>query len=263
MNYTFLNKDEIKPYLKDIKNERSKPMTFYEEQDLLEKVQNGDEEAKEKLVLHNLRFVINVAKDYQNQGLEFSDLINEGNYGLIVAAEKYNPKEHTVKFISYAVWWVKQAIKSALTNNGRLVRVPANKVIEEQNFKKDNSELEDDEVAEQLGIPHFNCSINDEIDDNTEYGDMIPSEDYAPNKKDDDEKDLEIQKEINNCIDVLNYREKTIIKAHFGIGEEQKKLEKIAEIYFPDLSKERIRQHKMHAIRKLRDNAYDLLNFLE
>lgn len=263
MKDTYLDREQIRPYLYDIKNAKSKPLSREEERDLLARIQKGDNKAKEKLILHNLRFVIREAKKFQNQGLELSDLINEGNYGLIIAAERYNYKQSNVKFISYAVWWVKQCIRDALNRSSRLIKIPVNQIAATQKIRQNNADLNEEDATQQLGIPSVDASINDEVDENTELGDLIESDDYLPDDQDENEKDYEIKKEINNCIDILSHREKTIIMAYYGIGEESKTLENITSEYFPDFSKERIRQHSIQAIRKLRDNAFNLIKYLQ
>ena len=262
MNDSFLSKDEIKTYLKDIKNEKSKPISRDEEKNIIRRIKNGDVSAKERLICSNLRFVISVAKDYQNQGLDLSDLINEGNHGLIVAAERFDPDNYNVKFISFAVWWIQQRIMSALCNYGRLVRIPSNKINESQRLKKSNDNYTEEDVAQELDIPLFNASLNDEVQEGTELADLMESNEFTAEKQYEDEADLEIKRQLNSAIENLNYREKTIIKAYFGIGEEPKKLEQISEEYYPDLSKERIRQHRMQAVRKLRDKAIYLTKYL-
>ena len=224
--------DNITRYFKEIR--KSNTLSADEEVELAKRIQEGDEVAKAKLVKANLKFVISVAKDYQNQGLPLSDLISEGNEGLIKAAQKFDYKRG-YKFISYAVWWIKQTIKQSLNDNSRMVRLPANvisKVYQEKKmkvrFENDNERpIEDGEsYINKEGIEETfkedmlpSCTslskkINDEGDELIELiGDESTFEDNDYIAVDDN-----LRKEINKVLDTLDPREADIITLYFGLN---------------------------------------------
>ena len=238
---------------------------------LTKKIKNGDQKAIDKLVESNLKFVVSIAKEYQGKGLSLSDLINEGNYGLIKAATKF---DHTrgFRFISYAVWWVKQSIIQSLNYNARTVILPANIINKISYLNKEISKFENenerepvfgeilDKDQEIMSINPFpRCaSLNDVInEEGDELIELIPSEE--------DEENIinpRVVEEINNVLSILDDREKVIIECYFGIntGCEPMTLEAIGERY--SLTKERIRQIKHKALRKLRNNAQDLYELI-
>jgi RNA polymerase primary sigma factor len=255
-------------YFKDIKH--SEPLSPEEEIDLAIKIKEGDEDAVERLVLSNLRFVISIAKDYQNQGIPLSDLINEGNMGLIRAAYKF---DHTkgFKFISYAVWWVKQSILQFINDNSRLIRLPTNVINKVSSIKKEQNDfqlLNDGEFVEgyedldmELSAYHNNnCTsihktINEEGDELVDILGYEEEEDYY-------EVTDHLKEELNNALSLLEDRERDIIECYYGINtdHEAMTLEGIGDKY--GITKERVRQVKERAIKKLRNSAYNLYKVL-
>jgi RNA polymerase primary sigma factor len=263
--------DNIGKYFKDVR--KSIILTPNEEIKLAERIKEGDEKAVELLVNANLKFVISVAKEYQNQGLPLSDLISEGNYGLIKAAKRFD-HEKGFRFISYAVWWIRQSILQSLNDNARMVRLPANIINKITYLNKEISKFEflnerepvygeifdkDKEVMDLLYFPKC-LSLNETInEDGDELIELIPNLDEE-NKL---EIDNRVKDELQKTLSVLDDREKEIIENYFGINTdfEPMTLEAIGEKY--NLTKERIRQIKEKAIRKLRHNAnglYSLMN---
>jgi len=241
------------------------------EAELARKVRHGDEDALNQLVQCNLRFVVSVSKQYQNQGLSLSDLINEGNVGLIKAAHRFD-EQRGFKFISYAVWWIRQSILQALAEQSRVVRLPLNKVSFINKIKKTFSELEQnlgrkatiEEVAEKLETPvkkikkvfinankavSMDAPISDEGDSN--LYDVIGSENVA-NPEDALIRES-LQKEIAVSLATLTKKEESIIKLYYGLsGEIPHTLEEIAQEF--DLTQERVRQMKSKAIIRLRQS---------
>jgi RNA polymerase primary sigma factor len=267
----FDNDDSIAKYFKDVR--KSTLLTSAEEVDLAKRIQEGDAKATNKLVEANLKFVISIAKDYQGQGLPLSDLINEGNYGLIKAANRF---DHTrgFRFISYAVWWVRQSIIQSLNDNARIVRLPANIINKISYLNKEIAKFEyanerepvfgeildkDKDTATMLTFPKC-ASLNDVInEEGDELIELIPSNTESEEQLVIDER---IKDEINKTLEVLDDRERSIIECYFGINidSEAMTLEAIGEKY--GLTKERIRQIKEKAIRKLRHNAHDLFSLI-
>jgi RNA polymerase primary sigma factor len=264
--------DNIGKYFKDVR--KSIILTPSEEIRLAERIKEGDDKAVELLVNANLKFVISVAKEYQNQGLPLSDLISEGNYGLIKAAKRFD-HEKGFRFISYAVWWIRQSILQSLNDNARMVRLPANIINKITYLNKEISKFEfinerepvygeifdkDKEVMDLIYYPKC-LSLNETInEDGDELIELIPNLDDEENQLDIDNR---VKDELQKTLSVLDEREKEIIENYFGINTnlEPMTLEAIGEKY--DLTKERIRQIKEKAIRKLRHNAnglYSLIN---
>jgi len=268
---SFDSDDSIGKYFKDVR--KSKVLTSVEEVELAKRIKEGDITATNKLVEANLKFVISIAKDYQNQGLPLSDLINEGNYGLLKAASKFD-HEKGFRFISYAVWWIRQSIIQSLNDNARIVRLPANIIHKISYLNKEIAKFEyanerepvfgeildkDKDTATMLTFPKC-ASLNDAIN---EKGDeligLIPSDTESEEQLIIDER---VKNQINKTLEVLDDREKSIVESYFGINTECEgmTLEAIGEKY--GLTKERIRQIKEKAIRKLRHNAHDLFNLI-
>lgn len=266
----FDDENSLSKYFKDVR--KSVLLTPDEEIELAKRIQNGDEEAVEKLVKANLKFVISIAKEYQNQGLSLADLISEGNYGLVKAATRFD-YNRGFRFISYAVWWIKQSIIQGLNENARTVRLPANVINRLSSLKKEIEKFEfenerepiygeildsNEEAVELYTYPR--CSSLNEIinDDGDEMVDIIVL------KEDNDEFIVteRIKKELARTLSVLDKREKNIIEYYYGINTdcEPMTLEAIGEKY--SLTKERIRQIKEKAIRKLRHHAYDLYSLM-
>lgn len=264
--------DNIGKYFKDVR--KSVILTPSEEIRLAERIKEGDEKAVELLVNANLKFVISIAKEYQNQGLPLSDLISEGNYGLVKAAKRFD-HEKGFRFISYAVWWIRQSILQSLNDNARMVRLPANIINKITYLNKQISKFEfinerepvygeifdkDKEVMDLIYYPKC-LSLNETInEDGDELIELIPNSEEEENKM---EVDTKVKNELQNTLNILDEREKEIIENYFGINTELEPmtLEAIGEKY--NLTKERIRQIKEKAIRKLRHNAnglYSLMN---
>jgi len=270
MNKRFVNfntDDSIAKYFKEVR--KSVILTPEQEINLAKRIKQGDEKAKEELVNANLKFVVSIAKEYQNQGLPLSDLISEGNYGLIKAANRFDHKRG-FRFISYAVWWVKQSIIQSLNENARVVRLPANVINKITKLNKEISKFENDNEREPVYGEIFNgenqtavmlsfpkaASLNQFInEDGDELIELIPADSVDVDEL---EINTKIKEELNRTLDVLDEREKMIIESYFGINTdcEPMTLEAIGEKY--NLTKERIRQIKEKAIRKLRHNAQGL-----
>ncbi|MCQ2284687.1 MAG: RNA polymerase sigma factor RpoD/SigA [Bacteroidales bacterium] len=247
-------------------------LTADEEAELARKIKAGDEDALEKLTNANLRFVVSVAKQYQNQGITLSDLINEGNLGLIKAAHRFD-ETRGFKFISFAVWWIRQAILQAIAEQSRIVRLPMNKVGTISKISKTISALEQElqreprisEIAEKLDLTesevkdslknsprHLSMDATLTKDDDTNLYDVIRSDNVEP--PDTALIHESLQHEIGTIIDTLPQREADIIKLYYGLGHKHPMtLDEIGEKF--DLTRERVRQIKEKAIRKLRHNA--------
>ena len=253
-------------YLQEIGREEL--VTPDEEVELAQRIRKGDQEALEKLTRANLRFVVSVAKQYQNQGLSLPDLINEGNLGLIKAAEKFD-ETRGFKFISYAVWWIRQSILQALAEQSRIVRLPLNQVGSLNKINKALSKFEqeyerapsNEELSEMIDVP------KDKISDTLRVGSRHVSVD-APFVEGEDNSLLDVipnddspsadrglvneslNTEIERALSTLTDREREIIKSFFGIGCQEMTLEEIGERF--GLTRERVRQIKEKAIRRLK-----------
>jgi RNA polymerase primary sigma factor len=258
--------ESISRYLKDVR--KISMLTPEEEVELALKVQAGDAVATKRLCEANLRFVISVAKEYQGQGLPLADLIAEGNFGLIKAAHKFDPARG-FRFISYAVWWVKQSIIQSLNDNSRTVRLPVNVTNNMSKLKKEVSKFEqihgrkpsdldmDLSALNQPTCSSLNESINEDGD---ELVDII--EDKSFDKPDESfQKPADLLKtELDSTLSILSPRERTIIELYFGLNGTPLTLEEIGEDY--SLTKERIRQIKEKALRKLRNKSKNLFDFI-
>ncbi|OFX59265.1 MAG: RNA polymerase subunit sigma, partial [Bacteroidetes bacterium GWB2_41_8] len=245
--------------------------TVEEEVELAQRIKKGDQAALEKLTRANLRFVVSVAKQYQNQGLSLPDLINEGNLGLIKAAEKFD-ETRGFKFISYAVWWIRQSILQALAEQSRIVRLPLNQVgslnkinkafskFEQENERKpspeelaESLELPAEKVADTLRVSGRHISVDApfvEGEDNSLLDVLINND--SPNA----DRALMMEslaKEIERALATLTERESDIIRMFFGIGCQEMTLEEIGERF--GLTRERVRQIKEKAIRRLRHTS--------
>ncbi len=253
-------------YLQEIGREEL--ITVEDEVELAQRIRKGDQEALEKLTRANLRFVVSVAKQYQNQGLSLPDLINEGNLGLIKAAEKFD-ETRGFKFISYAVWWIRQSILQALAEQSRIVRLPLNQVgslnkinkalskFEQENERMPSpdelSEILDiprDKIADTLRVSGRHVSVDAPFVDGEDNSllDVLPNTD-SPNA-DRGLVNESLNKEIERALSTLTERERDIIKDFFGIGTPEMTLEEIGEKF--GLTRERVRQIKEKAIRRLR-----------
>lgn len=253
---------------------RAPLISIDEEIELAQKIKKGGpegERAKNKLVTANLRFVVSVAKQYQHQGLTLTDLIDEGNIGLIKAAQKFD-ETRGFKFISYAVWWIRQSILQALAEQSRIVRLPLNQVgslnkINKalQKFEQENermpsteelSEMIDvpkDKIADTLRVSGRHVSVDApfvEGEDNSLLDVLVNND--SPNA-DRGLVNESLNKEIERSLSTLAPREREIVKSFFGIGCQEMTLEEIGERF--GLTRERVRQIKEKAIRKLRNNS--------
>ncbi|NLX80668.1 MAG: RNA polymerase sigma factor RpoD/SigA [Proteiniphilum sp.] len=256
-------------YLQEIGREDL--ITVEEEVELAQAIKKGDRQALEKLTRANLRFVVSVAKQYQNQGLSLPDLINEGNLGLIKAAEKFD-ETRGFKFISYAVWWIRQSILQALAEQSRIVRLPLNQVGSlnkiSKAFQKFEQENERRPSAEELAI-ELDISVDKVVDSLRVAGRHISMD--APFVEGEDNSLLDVlinddapiadrtlineslQKEIDRALATLTDRESDIIKMFFGLGCQEMTLEEIGDKF--QLTRERVRQIKEKAIRRLRQDS--------
>jgi RNA polymerase primary sigma factor len=262
------NTDEIQQYIKDI---RKIPVISHEKQEeifILLKDKSITKQEKEKLfnqlVVGNLRFVISVAKMYQNQGMDIMDLISEGNIGLMKAAERFDPSSG-FKFISYAVWWIKQSMMASLNDNARTIRIPSNLVQEAQKRKKEEISQEDqfyisknDEVV-TTELPYCVGLYSEINEDGDTLIDMIPNKN-ADNPEAFIDSPEEIKKKVNLMLGVLDEREKIIIERYYGLTGVESNLEDLGEEF--GCTKERIRQLRDKAIKKLRNESFGLLNYL-
>ena len=256
-------------YLQEIGHEEM--ISIEEEVELAQKIRNGDRKALERLTKANLRFVVSVAKQYQNQGLSLPDLINEGNVGLIKAAEKFD-ETRGFKFISYAVWWIRQSILQAIAEQSRIVRLPLNQVGSVNKIKRALNKFEQEnewypsieEIAKKVDIPEE--KIADAIKMNGRQisvdapfidGDDCTFLDIMPNSDalmaDNVLVRESLQDEISNALQTLSERERNIIEAFFGINQSELTLEEIGDKF--GLTRERVRQIKEKAIRRLRHHA--------
>ena len=253
-------------YLQEIGREEL--VTPDEEVELAQRIRKGDQEALEKLTRANLRFVVSVAKQYQNQGLSLPDLINEGNLGLIKAAEKFD-ETRGFKFISYAVWWIRQSILQALAEQSRIVRLPLNQVgslnkinkaltrFEQENERQPtNEELSEmidvpkDKISDTLRVGSRHVSVDAPVvegEDNSLL-DVLPNDDSP--SADRGLVNESLNTEIERALSTLTDREREIVKSFFGIGCQEMTLEEIGERF--GLTRERVRQIKEKAIRRLK-----------
>ena len=257
-------------YLQDIS--KIDLITAEEEVELAQKIKRGNQRAMEKLVNANLRFVVSVAKQYQNQGLTLPDLINEGNFGLVKAAQRFD-ETRGFKFISYAVWWIRQSILQALAEQSRVVRLPLNKIGSINKINKTFSYLEQaherppsaEEIAEELGlsVSEVKQSLKNagkhismdapfaEGEDSNLYDVISASETPMPDTELVKES---IREEIGRVLDTLSEREADVVKLYYGIGQSSTMtLDEIGNTF--DLTRERVRQIREKAIRKLRKSA--------
>lgn len=266
---TLRNERSIEKYFTEVSKEGV--VTPKEEIELARKIKKGDAVAKEKLIKANLRFVISVAKNYQNNGLDLSDLINEGNIGLIRAAEDFDETKG-FKFISYAVWWIRQSIIQSIADNKRVVKIPSNKNLQIGKFNRAISELTqvlgryptDLEISEYMEITEDNAkelgAINKEAASlNKKVGednDSATLEDFMENDIFDTPEDTLIHDsllyDINRAFSFLSEKESSILRGIYGIGCEQKSKEILADEY--SYTPERIRQISNEATRKIKRN---------
>ena len=265
-------KDLVSLYLKDIRKHNI--LTKEEEQELLKKAQEGDLEAKQKLILSNLRLVVNIAKKYTNKGLGFIDLISEGNFGLIHAIDKFD-SEKGYRFSTYAVWWIKQAVTKAIISKGREIRIPSykhdilnkiNKFI--MNYITSNSSYPSiDVISDGTGLSEKKVQkvmleFQDMLSLNAAIGDDIYLEDTISQ---DEEESLENQvldqlakEEIGKILNQLKPREREILTLRYGLaGDKIHTLEEVGQQF--DITRERVRQIEKKTLEKLRNKYSDQL----
>ena len=258
----------LEKYLQEISKETM--ISAEEEVELAQRIKKGDTKALERLTKANLRFVVSVAKQYQNQGLSLPDLINEGNLGLLKAAERFD-ETRGFKFISYAVWWIRQSILQAISEQSRIVRLPLNQVGSVNKINREINRFEQlnerrpsvDEIAEKVDLPQEKIdeamAINGhqisvdapfvEGEDNSLLDVMANSD--AP-LADNQLVEESLKSEIQNAPSALNERERNVVEASYGINQPELTLEEIGTKF--GLTRERVRQIKEKAIRKLRNS---------
>jgi len=258
----------LEKYLQEISKEAM--ISAEEEVELAQRIKKGDPKALERLTKANLRFVVSVAKQYQNQGLSLPDLINEGNLGLLKAAERFD-ETRGFKFISYAVWWIRQSILQAISEQSRIVRLPLNQVGSVNKINREINRFEQlnerrpsvDEIAEKVDLPQEKIdeamAINGhqisvdapfiEGEDNSLLDVMANSD--AP-LADNQLVEESLKSEIQNALSALNERERNVLEASYGINQPELTLEEIGTKF--GLTRERVRQIKEKAIRKLRNS---------
>ena len=256
-------------YLQEIGREEL--ISVEDEVELAQRIRKGDRAGLEKLTRANLRFVVSVAKQYQNQGLSLPDLINEGNLGLIKAAQKFD-ETRGFKFISYAVWWIRQSILQSLAEQSRIVRLPLNQVGSLNKINKALSRFEQEnerrpspeELAEELDIPidkiadtlkvsgrHISVDAPFVEGEDNSLLDVLPNDDSPV--ADHTLMNESLQTEIDRALETLTEREADITRMFFGIGCQEMTLEEIGAKFA--LTRERVRQIKEKAIRRLRNNT--------
>ena len=260
--------EALEKYLQEISKETM--ISAEEEVELAQRIKKGDQKALERLTKANLRFVVSVAKQYQNQGLSLPDLINEGNLGLLKAAERFD-ETRGFKFISYAVWWIRQSILQAISEQSRIVRLPLNQVGSVNKINREINRFEQlnerrpsvDEIAEKIDLPQEKIdeamSINGhhisvdapfvEGEDNSLLDVMTNAEAPMADKELVDES---LKSEIQTALNSLNERERNVVEASYGINQPELTLEEIGSKF--GLTRERVRQIKEKAIRKLRNS---------
>ena len=260
-------------YLQEIGHEEL--LTTDQEVELAQRIRKGDKRALERLTKANLRFVVSVAKQYQNQGLSLPDLINEGNVGLIKAAEKFD-ETRGFKLISYAVWWIRQSILQAIAEQSRLVRLPLNQVGSVNKITRELNKFEQeherkpsvDEIAERVDLPED--KIADAMKANSRHvsmdapiadGEDSSMIDFLAGDSSNTDRELAIESlkaEVSRILKLLTDKEQKVLRAFFGIdGSPEMTLDEIGEKY--NLTRERVRQIKEKALRRLRHNTKNKL----
>jgi RNA polymerase primary sigma factor len=272
ISHSITNRDNssFEKYLQDISKEQM--ISPDEEVELAQQIKAGNKEALDKLVKANLRFVVSVAKQYQNQGLGLQDLINEGNLGLIKAAKRFD-ETRGFKFISYAVWWIRQSISHAIADQSRIVRLPVNQLGAVNRIKKEVARLEQmynrqptvEEIAEVIDLPinkigevikisarHLSMDAPISNEDDTNFIDTFISDEVTHTDAILIQESLE--NEINRSMEVLDEREKELIRMFFGIGKSHEyTLDEIGEKF--NITREGARQIKEKALKKLRKSG--------
>ena len=257
-----INQEEISIYLKDIR--KLKVMTPERERELSERMLSNNLTQREKLDIQkeilegNLRFVITVSKQYQNQGLDLQDLIAEGNYGLLKAIENFDWSKK-LRFISYAVWWVRQSILQSLNENARTIRLPVNVVQELHKAKKELDQSGVELPEKFLNLPSI-VNLDNPLN---EDGDTLMDVLINPNAERADSglsTEQTLKDKLFKMLDSLDERERLIIEDYFGLSGSTRTLEDIGNDF--DLTKERVRQIKEKALRKLRNETSSLFDYM-
>ena len=259
----------LEKYLQEIGKEEL--LTVDEEVELAQQIRKGDRKALERLTKANLRFVVSVAKQYQNQGLTLSDLINEGNVGLIKAAEKFD-ETRGFKFISYAVWWIRQSILQDIAEQSRIVRLPLHQVgsvnkinkalnkFEQENERRPSVEeisattdIPEEKVDDALKANSRHVSVDAPFSDDEGGSRLAVMADTSAPTVDNELLLESLREELRKVLGTLKERERLVIKDFYGIDTQEKTLEEIGTRY--GLTRERVRQIREKAIRKLRNNS--------
>lgn len=266
-NSFFIEDGNLGLYLKDIS--RYKPLPTQEEFKMAVRIKNGDVEALDLLVKANLRFVVSVARNYQNQGMSLVDLINEGNLGLIKAAKRFDEKKN-FKFISYAVWWIRQAILQGLADHSRIVKVPLNRVATihkvgkvrvnlEQKFRRLPNTTEvanelgitEDDVTNSMKIGSSHASLDAPLTESATGSLIDLMQDSRQEKADDFAMRMSQNRVINRLFSVLTDREREVVRLYYGIDEDSNYT--LSEIgWRMNITRERVRQIKDIALKKLK-----------
>ena len=272
LRYSDSDNEVLSTYLKAI--DKIPLLTYEEEYDLALKAKNGDKKARERLINSNLRFVVSVEKKFRGQGIPLEDLINEGNIGLMTAVDKFEP-EKGYHFISYAVWWVRQAILKALAEQSRPVRLPLNRsneliqIVRAKNEllkSGENSDPSAEDIAEKTGLERnlvkslmditremisFDSPIKGDEEGDSSYFDFVEDKSQTPEE---DVVNHMMEKDVRSLLGVLGDKERDIIEKRYGFnGREPMSLKAIGDEY--NLTKERIRQIEKSALEKLRNNG--------
>lgn len=257
-------------YLKQIG--KNKTLSLDEEANLAVRIRKGDRRALNKLVQANLRFVVSVSMNYRNQGLSITDLINEGNLGLIRAAKRFDETKK-FKFISYAVWWIRQAILQALAEQSRIIKMPLNRVGTiykvgktfsrlEQKLKRaptaneiaGEMDIDDQEVAETMSIGNTHTSLDAPISEGEDSKLLDLLQDQSMDPPDSCVSDISLRKQITTILNTLSKRESEVVRLYFGIDEDTAHtLEEIGQRF--NLTRERVRQIKEKALRRLKHSS--------
>ena len=257
-----INQEEIAGYLKDIR--RIRVMTPDREKELAQRMLSPDitetekKQIQQELLEGNLRFVITVSKQYQNQGLDLPDLIAEGNYGLMKAIENFDWSKG-LRFISYAVWWVRQSILQSLNENARTIRLPVN-VVQELHRAKKELDSAGVELPEKFATLPYTINLDNPLN---EEGDTLLDIIVNPNAELADANlstEDTLKKKLIEMLDVLDNRERVIIEDYFGLSGNTRTLEDIGGDF--SLTKERVRQIKEKALRKLRNETSSLFDYM-
>ena len=257
-----INQDEVSHYLKDIR--KIKVMTAERERELSALMQSDSvtdkqkESIKKEIIEGNLRFVITVAKQYQNQGVDFPDLVAEGNLGLIKALNNFDWTKN-LRFISYAVWWIKQSIFQSLNEHSRTIRIPVN-VVQDLQKEKKRVEKTGDKMGDRFANLPYTINLEHQI--NEEGDTLIDLIENKDSMRPDEifNTSTQLKDGLSNIMNILDEREKQIVEDYYGISGTPRTLEDIGSDF--SLTKERVRQIKEKALRKLRNESSNLFDYM-